>query len=143
MMRRKARPGKGEEGAAAVEFAIVAPLLLLLVFGLIEFGLWLSQYEVMASAAREGARVAAVRGSCTTGGAGDCDVTSDIYVAVTRAASPYTITGPVNEDVQCSDANIGQPVTVSWTQNFTSLNLLTFLPFLPSSRQMTGTFRCE
>ncbi|MFO7983957.1 MAG: TadE/TadG family type IV pilus assembly protein [Desulfuromonadales bacterium] len=47
-----------QTGAAAVEFAIVLPLLLILLFGIIEFGfLWL-QNTYIANAAREGARVA-------------------------------------------------------------------------------------
>lgn len=47
-----------EKGAAVVEFAILALLLLVFVFGIIEFGfLWL-QANYIANAAREGGRVA-------------------------------------------------------------------------------------
>ena len=48
-----------ESGAAVVELAIVLPLLLIIVFGIIEFGfLWLQSHYI-ANAAREGARIAA------------------------------------------------------------------------------------
>lgn len=47
-------------GNAVVEFALVLPLFLLLVFGVTEFGRALSVVQVLNSAAREGARIAAV-----------------------------------------------------------------------------------
>ncbi|HXH13859.1 MAG TPA: TadE family protein [Alphaproteobacteria bacterium] len=47
---------KREEGAAAVEFALVLPLLLMILFGIIEFGLVLFRQEVITNASREGAR---------------------------------------------------------------------------------------
>jgi len=43
-------------GGALVEFAIVLPLLLILVFGIIEFGLLLYNQAVITNASREGAR---------------------------------------------------------------------------------------
>jgi len=46
----------GEDGTAAVEFALVFPILILLVFGIIEFGLALYYKEVLTNASREGAR---------------------------------------------------------------------------------------
>lgn len=46
-------------GAAAVEFAIVAPLLFVLLFGIIEFGALLYNQAVITNASREGARYAA------------------------------------------------------------------------------------
>ena len=45
-----------ETGASAVEFAIVLPLLILLLFGAIEFGLLLYNQQVITNASREGAR---------------------------------------------------------------------------------------
>lgn len=47
-------------GAAAVEFALVLPLLMTLVFGVFEFGLLWNTYQVVTDAAREGARRAVI-----------------------------------------------------------------------------------
>jgi len=49
-------------GAAAVEFALVLPLLLLVIFGLIDFGRLLNTQIKVTEAAREGARAATVAG---------------------------------------------------------------------------------
>lgn len=49
-----------DRGAAAVEFALVVPMLLLLVFGIIDFGRMLNVKITLTQAAREGARAAAV-----------------------------------------------------------------------------------
>jgi Flp pilus assembly protein TadG len=45
-----------EKGAAIVEFAIILPLLLLLVFGIIEFSLLMYNKAMITNASREGAR---------------------------------------------------------------------------------------
>lgn len=47
---------RDDRGAAAVEFALVLPILLLLVLGIVQFGLTFTQWLEMESAAREGAR---------------------------------------------------------------------------------------
>ena len=47
---------KSQEGVAAVEFALVLPLLVLLAFGIIEFSLVLFDKAVITNASREGAR---------------------------------------------------------------------------------------
>jgi len=49
-----------DRGAAAVEFAIVLPLLLLLAFGIIDFGRALNAQITLTQAAREGARLDAL-----------------------------------------------------------------------------------
>lgn len=54
-------------GAAIVEFALILPLLLLLVFGTINFGALMVDQSIITNAAREGARWAAVHSSATTG----------------------------------------------------------------------------
>ncbi len=51
---------KSEHGQALVEFAIIVPVFALLLFGIIEFGRLWETMNLMTSAAREGARVAAV-----------------------------------------------------------------------------------
>ncbi len=47
---------RGEAGQDLVEFALVLPLLVLLFFGIIEFGRVIFTYNTLANAAREGAR---------------------------------------------------------------------------------------
>ena len=51
---------KSQEGATVVEFAIILPLLLLLIFGIIEFGLFLFNRHVITNAVREAARAGIV-----------------------------------------------------------------------------------
>ena len=52
--------GKDEDGSPAVEFALVAPILLLMVFGIVQFGFAFFTYNEMMNGAREGARRMAV-----------------------------------------------------------------------------------
>lgn len=52
--------GRGQRGAALVEFVIVVPLLLLLLLGIMEFGMIMHDYIMLAQGAREGARTAAI-----------------------------------------------------------------------------------
>jgi len=52
-----------EQGQATVEMALVLPVLLLLLTGIIQFGIIFNAYITVAHASREGARVAAVGGS--------------------------------------------------------------------------------
>src|SRR5215469_15927355 len=61
-MTRQSRRGSAssERGAAAVEFALLLPLLLLLVFGIIDFGRAINAQITITQAAREGARAHAL-----------------------------------------------------------------------------------
>lgn len=56
-------PRRGERGAAAVEFALVVPLLLVLVLGIAEFGRAYNISTTLSSAARAGARTMALENS--------------------------------------------------------------------------------
>ncbi len=47
---------QGQDGVQALEFALVLPILLSLVFGIVDFGILLYTKGVMANASREGAR---------------------------------------------------------------------------------------
>jgi hypothetical protein len=57
------RAGGRESGAALVEFAIILPLLLYLVFGIVEFGLFFRDYLTVANTTRTGARVGSSAGA--------------------------------------------------------------------------------
>jgi len=59
---RALRSGRRQRGAAALEFALVAPVLLLMMLGMIDFGLRLDAEAVVVNAARDGARVASLGG---------------------------------------------------------------------------------
>ena len=53
---------KGEGGVVAVEFALVLPILIVLIAGVIEFGFALYIQEVITNASREAARAGIVLG---------------------------------------------------------------------------------
>jgi Flp pilus assembly protein TadG len=129
---------KSQRGAAAVEFALIAPLLFMLIFGITEFGLAWSQKEVFIQAAREGARYAAVgceeEDGCAAG---------DVATRVENAAVGYDITGSisVSPDPGCSRTDSSDTVTVSWSQDF-SINI-PFIPPVNVSSPISAVFRCE
>jgi len=60
MAMKLTRRRRNEEGQALIEFALVLPLLLLLVFGIIQFGILFNNYITLTDAVRAGARQAAV-----------------------------------------------------------------------------------
>lgn len=64
--RKFARMSRERRGTTTVEFALVAPLLIFLLFGIIEFGIMVKDVVGLNQAAREGARVAAVGATPTT-----------------------------------------------------------------------------
>jgi TadE-like protein len=55
---------KGERGAELIEFALVFPLLLFIILGIVDFGFLFQRMEVVTNAAREGARIAVLPGYC-------------------------------------------------------------------------------
>jgi Flp pilus assembly protein TadG len=63
--RRTIRRGRAHDqrGAVAVEFALIFPILVLLVLGIIEFGAGFHAWDATQNAAREGARLGAVDAS--------------------------------------------------------------------------------
>ena len=69
MMNVFKRLRKNRKGQSMVEFALVLPILLLLLLGIMEFGFLFHEYLVVTHAAREGARDAAL-------GATDAEVTT-------------------------------------------------------------------
>lgn len=61
LMRDRRSRAQGDGGAAAVEFAMLVPILLALVFGITSFGLLFHQQIQLSAAAREGARSMAIK----------------------------------------------------------------------------------
>ena len=100
----KKRLGR-EDGQAFVEFAIVLPVLVLLVFGIAQFGLAFRNYLAITDAARVGARAAAVKRTSTP-----CTAARD---AIQSAVS----TGQwaqISSRITCSaGANVGDQVKIT------------------------------
>ncbi|MEW6235489.1 MAG: TadE family protein [Candidatus Omnitrophota bacterium] len=60
---RTGKKWREEKGSSTVEFALVLPALMLVIFGIFEFGRMFMTYQMLNSAAREGARVASLPGA--------------------------------------------------------------------------------
>ena len=67
------RRRREERGAAALEFALVVPLLLTFLLGTIELGLYMKDYVSMSSSVRAGARSAS---AAADGGPGTCQASA-------------------------------------------------------------------
>ena len=89
-----------EKGAAVVEFALLALLLLVFVFGIIEFGFIWMQSNYIANAAREGARVASKLEDPTTGD--DLQLVKDAIKNYLRGSVVYSDT---KVDECCGEGN--------------------------------------
>jgi Flp pilus assembly protein TadG len=91
--RVRARPGASNEGGqAAVEFALVLPILLLIVTGIFTFGIALHNYLELTDAVSIGARQLAIdRNACLGTG---CPTTTDpcaATVAIIENAAPFLV----------------------------------------------------
>lgn len=137
---------RNERGAVAVEFALLLPLVVIILFAMTEFGIAFSRLEGYESASREGARYAAV--NCQPRRAGDPTTTPCTKAMIVRAINEASTNPPVAEsaltvtptDMDCSKHR-GDPITVSWQQTFT-FNV-PFLSLAPRTRTIKGVFRCE
>jgi Flp pilus assembly protein TadG len=129
MMRNRWR---SDSGAAAVEFALLAPLLLLLVFGLVDFSRGFNAQVTVTHAAREGVRVQALGGT-----------PAEVTTTTQNAAAPVTVA------VTPGACNAGQPTSVTATTQFTYVTPISdFMQMfggagvLPTELSGTGVMRC-
>jgi len=126
-----------QRGAQVVEFAIILPVFLMLIMGMIDFGRGYFSWIILTNGAREGARAAAV--------GWDAD---NVYTRVQAAVTGLARVDPADFDTGCPPAataqawciettNVGgargDPVTVQLQYNF--------LPLAPGlSGFPSGTF---
>lgn len=113
-----------ERGASSVEFALILPLLLLIIFGIIEFGMAYHSYLAITHAAREGARLASVNRYSEA----DVIARTDLSGNVTVSANPH-------------GGNTGDPVSVTVTYEHPMITgyLSAMIPGFPSTITMSST----
>ena len=116
---------RDEQGAVAVEFALVVPILLLIVFGVLQYGLYFNDYLQARQAVREGARAAAVDTFAACGGA--TDNAQQILCHTESLTSP--VSGPVAVHVVVPASWVaGSPVVVCETVKTADISGLLPMP---------------
>ena len=78
----KAKKHRNKRGAAMVEFALVLPILIMLLFGIIELGRAFYTWSLMSEAVREGARAGVVELNNTTAVNVATQVANNFLIAV-------------------------------------------------------------
>ena len=121
IVRRKVyklcRSFRKQRGAAAVEFAVVAPVFVLLLFGMIEYGRMVMVQQMLTNATREGARRAVLDGST----AAQVRTTVKDYLT---SGSISVNDGEITVNPDPSAASSGDPVTVSLQIPFSRVSWL-------------------
>lgn len=98
MQRQLLCSRRDEAGSAMVEMVIILPILALLLFATIEFGIAMQRWQVISNAAREAVR-ANVVAACTPGGVADAAAQAivDNYVTVAgMTPGQVTMDQPIN-----------------------------------------------
>ena len=128
-----------QKGASAVEFALVLPLLMVITFGIIEFGVFLYNQQVITNASREGARA----GIVATGGSSR--VTPDaIEAVVLNYCKDHLVTFGTKNDPTIvkppvgysSLAVFGTNLRVEVNYNYSFLVIPNFIPAITKLRAM-------
>lgn len=100
-MKKNFKLIKNTEGQSLVEFALVLPILLILILGMIEFGWILNGKITLTSAAREGARTAIIYES-------EDDALEVVKEAINKSAeSSSLIIEPADIDMVFENRNYG------------------------------------
>jgi Flp pilus assembly protein TadG len=114
-LRRRLR---ADSGAELVEFALVLPLLLVLIVGVADFALLFQSYEVTTNAAREGARLAVLPGyNANSYATARTRVTTYLAAGGARGTCLTNVT-PVALDLGGGLTGSGVQVTLTYTHSF-------------------------
>jgi Flp pilus assembly protein TadG len=133
--RRVCRRAPQRRGTAVVEFALIAPLFLLLLFGIIEFGRVVMVQQLITNAAREGARMAVIEG------ANDSTIETDIEDRLAGSSVPgATCSISLTADPVNGDRKV---VTVSVPFNQVSWLSVPMLPMTPETLTSQCVMRME
>jgi Flp pilus assembly pilin Flp len=121
-----------EEGQAAVEFALVVPLLCLIIIAILHFGKVMNYWLDLNHVASEGARKAAVNTFSTDGGY-ETYIRGRLETDELRTGGTTSIPSPATIAVCLPEgSDVGDPVTVQVAVNYS-------LPFIGSTVALRGT----
>jgi Flp pilus assembly protein TadG len=115
---RKRQREVGSSGQSLIEFALVLPMLLVLVFGIVEFGNAWRHYQLITNTAREGARVAVLPSSNATV---VNSVIDDRLNGSGLDANQATVTLKILDFGDPNYANSADTVTIAYPYNFVFL----------------------
>jgi Flp pilus assembly protein TadG len=121
---------KCRRGAAVVEFAVVSPVLILFLFGIIECGRMVMVQQSLATAVREGARIAIVEGTS----ASKAEETVESFLAAVGVHGTQVSVSPNNT----SGVAHGEPITVAVAVPFKEVSWLPN-PFLFRDKTLTSS----
>ncbi len=130
-MIRRLTGSLSERGAIAAEFALLLPILLLLVFGMVQLGLTYQRQEAVHAAAREGARVASLPSTTTA------DACARSQAALAGTGFTATPTCSATSNCATSTGDVTVTITVANTIEIPFFGTQTF------DLTGTGDFRCE
>jgi len=147
----KIRYGHKQDGATLVEFAIILPVFLLLIFGIIEFGLLLYNKGIITHAAREGARVGIVYNFGTNPDVNNRIPVSEIeakvnnYIQGNLISFSSAVPGINVSNICPNQASSGQELTVGVTYKYSFLVLPNFIAALAGGANLKSeaVMRCE
>ncbi len=99
---------KNQKGQALVEFAIILPIILMLVMGILQFGMMLNAYLTIENASREGARAGAI-------GSTDAQI-QQLIISTSPSLEPHDVTVSITPSE--TDRSSGDTLTVNIAYNY-------------------------
>lgn len=137
-MTRRLRRYGGERGASLVEFAVILPLFMLLVFGIMEAGWFFSQSVELRNAAREGARLAVV----DYGTGPEIRLETCSRAALSGSGAIVTIERSSTMDTSFDPVS-PESITVTMTKTYESLTGILDAPFGGAGMSSSAEMRTE
>lgn len=136
MERSVHRRHRGERGASAVEFALILVPMLVILFGLVQYGLYFYSAQTGSNTANAAVRQLSV-GNCQTAGSLEAYVASQLGAASSGAATVTKVYKNPDGSTPAAPgaANVGIGGNVKLTISFPTVNLnFPFVPFLSDAK---------
>ena len=142
ILRNHSRAGLRRRGAVAVEAALVLPMVVIFLFGILEYGRYVMTLQMMTNAAREGAHYALTHTQpVTIAGTTYGNATSDVTTIINKGLAGQSLASQ-SVQIYCSDSigtniglwtdtQVGQCVCVRITGNYQMLMANMF--YLPAN----------